>query len=453
MAGRTPQGNRQQGNSNSSARVLTASLVGTGIEFYDFYIYATAASLVFGPLFFPASSPSAQLLAAYASFGLAFLARPLGASLFGHFGDRIGRKSTLVASLLLMGGSTTAIAFLPTYETAGWLAPLMLCILRVGQGLGLGGEWGGAALLAVENAPPGWRARFGMFPQLGAPVGFIAANGLFLILGLTLSAEEFREWGWRIPFLLSAVLVGLGLWIRLKLAETPAFEAAIAEKAPPRIPLVALMRHHWRETLAGTFTAVACFAIFYIATAFALGYGTTTLGYPRETFLSVQLGAILFLAVGILLSGWLSDRTDTRLILMAGCLGTIPAGLLLSTFIGSGSLILIFFYLSLALLLMGFVYGPLGDWLPGLFPPQVRYTGASVAFNVGGILGGALAPIISQWLADNGGLFWVGVYLSAAAAVSFAALWIAGRGRSEQFSIEARPKSLNANSDFRIDER
>ena len=420
----------------SNKRILTASLVGTGVEFYDFYIYATAASLVFGPLFFPKSDPGLQLLQSYLTFGLAFLARPLGASLFGHFGDRIGRKSTLVASLLLMGGSTMLIAFLPTYETAGWLAPLLLCTLRVGQGLGLGGEWGGAALLAVENAPPGWRARFGMFPQLGAPVGFIAANGLFLILGLTLTAEDFMAWGWRIPFLLSAILVGLGLWVRLRLTETPAFRAAIAKKPPPRVPLVTLLRHYGRQTLAGTFAVVACFAIFYVATAFALGHGTMNLGYPRETFLAVQLGAILSLAAGILLSGWLSDRFDPRLVLMAGCIVTIPAGLLLSAFLASGSLVLVFAYLSLILLLMGFVYGPLGDWLPGLFPAQVRYTGASVAFNVGGIVGGGLAPIASQWLAEAYGLFWVGAYLTLAAAISLTALWLAGESRSqEEFPI------------------
>ena len=207
----------------ANRRVLLASLVGTSVEFYDFYIYATAAALVFGPLFFPATSPSMQLLASYASLGVAFVARPVGAWAFGHYGDRIGRKSTLVASLMLMGASTLLIAFLPTYQTAGWLAPLLLCILRFGQGFGLGGEWGGAALLAVENAPPGWHGRFGMVPQLGAPVGFIAANGLFLLLGATMTGQQFIDWGWRVPFLLSIVLVGLGLWVRLKLSETPAF--------------------------------------------------------------------------------------------------------------------------------------------------------------------------------------------------------------------------------------
>ena len=411
-----------QGVQPSSRRVLFASLVGTAVEFYDFYIYATAAALVFGPLFFPSESASAQLMAAYASFGLAFIARPLGASVFGHFGDRIGRKSTLVASLMLMGGSTLLIAFLPTYQMAGWIAPLLLCILRFGQGFGLGGEWGGAALLAVENAPPGWRARFGMFPQLGAPVGFIAANGLFLLLGIFLTPDQFRDWGWRLPFLASALLVALGLWVRLKLTETPAFAAAMAEAPPPRVPLAELFRRHLRETVAGTFAVVACFAIFYLATAFALGYGTTTLGYSRERFLGVQLGAILFMAGGIIAAGWLSDVYNPRRILMWGCVGTIPTGLLLAPMMGSGSLILVFLFLALALTLMGFVYGPLGAWLPGLFPARVRYTGASMAFNVGGILGGALAPMVAQTLADRGGLFPVGLYLAAAGLVSLIGL-------------------------------
>jgi MFS family permease len=404
------------------ARVLVASLVGTAVEFYDFYIYATAAALVFGPLFFPLGSPSVQLLAAYASLGVAFIARPVGAAVFGHFGDRIGRKSTLVASLLLMGGSTLLIAFLPTYQTAGWLAPLLLCVLRFGQGFGLGGEWGGAALLAVENAPPGYRARFGMFPQLGAPVGFIAANGLFLLLGSILTEEQFVAWGWRIPFLLSAILVGVGLWVRLKLTETPAFSAALSEAPPPKVPIAELFRNHIGATLAGTFSVVACFAVFYLATAFALGYGTTTLGYDRESFLAVQLGAILFMALGIVLAGIASDRTTSRRVLIAGCVGSVGVGLLMAPLFGSGSLFLIWLFLSLALFAMGFLYGPLGAYLPQLFPARVRYTGASLTFNVGGILGGALAPIFAQALAETGGLFFVGLYIAGAALISIVAL-------------------------------
>ncbi len=415
----------------STRRVLMASLVGTSVEFYDFYIYATAASLVFGPLFFPAESQSAQLMAAYASFALAFIARPLGASVFGHFGDRIGRKSTLVASLMLMGGSTLAIAFLPTYETVGWVAPLLLCILRFGQGFGLGGEWGGAALLAVENAPPGWRGRFGIFPQLGAPVGFIAANGLFLLLGMFLTEEDFLAWGWRLPFLASALLVILGLWVRLKLTETPAFAEAMEKAPPPRVPLATLFRRHLRETMAGTFAVVACFAIFYISTAFALGYGTTAGGIEREAFLGIQLGAILFLAVGILLSGWWSDRASPRKVLIWGCIGTIPAGLVFGPALGSGSPLAIFAALALALFLMGFVYGPLGAWLTGLFPTQLRYTGSSVAFNAGGIMGGALAPIVAQALVNGFGIGTVGLYLSVAALTSLLSLLLLDRSEAK----------------------
>lgn len=405
-----------------AARVLTASLVGTAIEFYDFYIYATAASLVFGPLFFPAESASAQLMSSYATFAIAFIARPVGAVAFGHFGDRIGRKSTLVWSLMLMGGSTLAIAFLPTYAQAGWIAPLLLCILRFGQGLGLGGEWGGAALLAVENAPPGWKARFGMFPQLGAPVGFILANGLFLILGLVLTTDDFIAWGWRIPFLASAVLVIVGLWIRLKLTETPAFQAVLQRERPPSVPLGELFRDYWKATLGGTFGVVACFCIYYIATAFALGYGTTALGYPREMFLQIQLVAILFMAGGIVWAGYWSDAKTPRRVLSVGCFLGVGAGFLLAPMMGSGNLVQVGGFLAILLLLMGFVYGPLGAWLPGLFPARVRYTGVSVAFNVGGVIGGGFTPIAAQILAEQGGLPLVGAYLSAAAGLSLCAL-------------------------------
>ncbi len=377
----------------SARRILFASLVGTSVEFYDFYIYATAASLVFGPLFFPAESPSAQLLSAYASLGLAFLARPLGAWLFGHYGDRIGRKSTLVASLLLMGSSTTLIAFLPTYQMIGWVAPFLLCVLRFGQGIGLGGEWGGAALLAVENAPPHKRGRYGMFPQLGAPVGFIAANGLFLILGLLLTQDQFMDWGWRLPFLGSAVLVLMGLWVRLKLTETPAFRQAMEQAEPPKVPIAELFRDHLGPTFAGTFAAIACFATYYLATAFALGYATKTLGVPKETFLSIQIGAILFMALGIALAGWWSDLRTPRYVLIAGCFGTIVTGMLLGPMFTGGALTLIAGWLALSLFMMGFVYGPLGAFLPSLFPPRVRYTGASMTFNIAGILGASRPKI------------------------------------------------------------
>ncbi len=410
-----------------TARVLLASLVGTSVEFYDFYIFATAASLVFGPLFFAPSSPSAQLIWSYAIAGAAFFVRPLGGALFGHFGDRVGRKSTLVASLLLMGISTALIAFLPTFATAGYWAPALLCLLRVGQGLGLGGEWSGAALLAVENAPPGMRGRFGMVPQLGAPVGFIMANGFFLLLGAMLSPAQFTAWGWRVPFVASAVLVALGLWVRLNLAETAVFAHAMAEAPPPRVPIGIVLRDHLGRTVAGVLGAVVCFALYYLATAFALGYGTTTLGYPRQAFLEVQLVAILFMAAGIVLAGWLADRHDPRRVLIWGCLGTIVTGLILAPLLGSGSLAAVFVFLAIALTAMGFVYGPLGAWLPSLFPPRVRYTATALAFNIGGVIGGALTPAVAAAMAVRGGLAPVGLYLAGAAVLSLIGLVWAGR--------------------------
>jgi MFS family permease len=406
----------------SPKRILGASMVGTAVEFYDFYIFGTAASLVFGPLFFPQASAEAQLLQSWLTFSVAFIARPIGALVFGHFGDRIGRKSTLVASLLIMGLSTFLIAFLPGYESVGWVAPLLLCLLRFGQGFGLGGEWGGAALLAVENAPPGKRARYGMVPQLGAPIGFIASNGLFLLLGLWLSDEQFQRWGWRIPFLASALLIAIGLWVRLRLTETPAFEASLAEAPPPRIPIVEVMRNHPKEIFGGTFAAMTCFAIFYLATVFALGYGTTKLGIARDVFLTLQLLAIPFLALGILASGWLADIYSPRKVLMVGCVGTIAASFLTEPWLGQGSIWQICAYMATILYMMGFVYGPLGAWLPGLFPAHVRYTGASIGFNVGGILGGAFLPAIAASLTAAGGLTWVGYYLASVALISLIAL-------------------------------
>ncbi|NBW75183.1 MAG: MFS transporter [Sphingomonadaceae bacterium] len=378
------------------ARILTASLVGTAVEFYDFYIYATAAALVFGPLFFPSSDPATGVMLSFMSFGIAFFARPVGAIAFGHFGDRIGRKSTLVASLLLMGGSTLLIAFLPTYAMVGWVAP---------------------ALLAVENAPPGWTARFGAAPQLGAPVGFLAANGLFLLLGLWLTDAEFNAWGWRLPFLFSAVLVIIGLWVRLKIGETPAFQEALAKAPPHNMPLWEL-RRHLGPLLVGSAGVIACFAIFYLATAYALAQGTTTFGYPRETFLAVQLGANTFLALGIVLAAIHADRTSPGRTLLLGALATVALGIAFGPGLSSGMLPVIFVTLASALLVMGFVYGPLGSWLPTLFPVGVRYSGISVAFNAGGIVGGALTPLAAQWLSGHGMGAQAGLLLSVAGVIT-----------------------------------
>ncbi|OYX46462.1 MAG: MFS transporter, partial [Sphingomonas sp. 32-66-10] len=320
------------------------------------------------------------------------------------------------------GLSTTLVAFLPTYEMAGWVAPFALCVLRFGQGFGLGGEWGGAALLAVENAPPGWRARFGSAPQMGAPAGFIAANGLFLLLLSWMSPAEFADWGWRIPFALSAALVLVGLWVRLKLGETPEFKASLAEAPPAKVPLGEVVGRHGGVLIGGTLGAVCCFATYYIATAFLLGWGTKSLGYAMSDFLGVQLVAILFMAAGIYLAAWAADaRWDPRRVLAGGCVMVAASGFVIAPLMGAG-LGGVFAFLALLLFAMGFVYGPLSAWLTDLFPARVRYTGVSMAFNVAGVIGGGLTPVIAQKLAMDAGLAPVGWYLSAAAALSLVAL-------------------------------
>ncbi len=408
---------------NSTSRVATASFIGTAIEFYDFYVYATAAALVIGPVFFPQTDGTAQMLSAFLTFGIAFLARPLGSILFGHFGDRIGRKSTLVASLLLMGICTTLIGVLPGYATIGAWAPFLLCLLRFGQGLGLGGEWGGAALLATENAPEGKRAWFGMFPQLGPSIGFLAANGLFLLLAMTLSDEQFRSWGWRIPFLLSAALVMVGLYVRLKLEETPIFANAVARQERVKMPLVELFSRYWAPVLLGSLAMVVCYALFYISAVFSLSYGVANLGYSRETFLGLLCFAVLFMAAATPLAAWASDRFGRKPVLVLGGVLALLSGFTMEPLLGHGSTAGVALFLCLELLLMGITFAPMGALLPELFPTHVRYTGASAAYNLGGIVGASAAPFFAQKLVAMGGLSWVGGYVSGAAALSLIAIF------------------------------
>ncbi|KXJ32780.1 MULTISPECIES: MFS transporter [Pseudomonas] len=407
---------------NSPTRVATASFIGTAIEFYDFYVYATAAALVIGPVFFPQGSGMAQTLSAFITFGIAFLARPLGSLLFGHFGDRIGRKSTLVASLLLMGISTTLIGLLPGYASIGVWAPILLCLLRFGQGLGLGGEWGGAALLATENAPPGKRAWFGMFPQLGPSIGFLMANGLFLALALLLDDEQFRAWGWRIPFLLSALLVVVGLYVRLSLHETPVFAEAMARREKLRLPMVETFGKHGKAVLLGALSMVVCYALFYISTVFSLSYGVKNLGYSRQEFLGLLCIAVLFMALATPLSAWLADRFGRKPVLAVSAIAALLSGFAMEPLLTHGSSQAVGLFLALELFLMGMTFGPMGALLPEIFPTQVRYTGASAAYNLGGILGASLAPYAAQQLVEAGGLSWVGGYVSAAAAISLVAV-------------------------------
>lgn len=419
---------------NSTSRIALASFIGTAIEFYDFYIYATAAALVIGPVFFPESSPSAQALQSFATFGIAFVARPIGALLFGHFGDRIGRKSTLVFSLILMGVATTLIGLLPGYAAIGFWAPLLLCIFRLAQGLGLGGEWGGAALLATENAPKGKRALFGMFPQLGPSVGFLMSNGVFLCVTLLLTNEQFFAWGWRIPFVFSAVLVIIGLYIRLKLVESPIFTKALETKQQVKMPMVNMFKYHWQALTLGSFSMVGCYTLFYITTAFLLQYGTKFLGIPKGSFLGFLCIAIVFMAIATPISAYLSDKYGRKPVLIIGLLCTALSGTVMTQFMASGSDLLIVSFLSLELFLMGIVFAPMGALLPEIFPTNVRYTGSSAAYSIGGILGASIAPIIANYLVDKGSLTWVGYYVSAAALISVLATVMIKETKDSDFS-------------------
>ncbi|MBI1175291.1 MAG: MFS transporter [Sideroxydans sp.] len=418
-------------SSQPTTRIAFASFIGTAIEFYDFYIYGLAVAMVIGPLFFPHDDPAVQKLNAFLTFGIAFLARPLGSLLFGHFGDRIGRKTTLVASLLVMGISTTLVGVLPGYELAGWAAPALLCLLRFGQGIGLGGEWGGAALLAAEYAPQGKRGWFGMFPQLGPPVGFLLAVGSFLLLSQFLDDAQFRAWGWRVPFLASAVLVMLGLYIRLKLTETPVFARALATQPPVKLPLAQLLSRHFVPLLLGALSIVVCYALFYISTVFALSYGVGTLHIPRPQFLLMLCVAVLFMAAATPLAAIAGDRYGRRPVLLVAGSAALLSGFLLAPMLGSGSPLQITVFLSLELFLMGATYAPMGALLPELFPTRVRYTGAGAAYNLGGILGASLAPYLAQQLVLHGGLAWVGGYISVAAAISLLAVLLMRETRDE----------------------
>jgi metabolite-proton symporter len=406
---------------NPTARILIASLIGTTIEFFDFYIYATAAVLVFPKLFFPNNDPALATLQSLATFALAFFARPIGAAIFGHYGDRVGRKTTLVAALLTMGPSTVAIGLLPGYNSIGIFAPILLALFRFGQGLGLGGEWGGAVLLATENAPKGKKALYGMFPQLGAPIGFMFSSGTFLLLGKFLNDQQFMSFGWRIPFIASAVLVFVGLYVRLKLTETPDFLKVVENNERVRLPMSAVVTKHTSPLLLGTVAAITTFMLFYLMTVFALSWGTSSLNYPRASFLTAQLISVIFFGLGIPVSSLLADRYGRGNMLIASSILIFLFGLFFSSLFHSDALVRTTIFLCTGMLLMGLTYGPLGTALSEIFPPSVRYTGASLAFTLAGIFGASLAPYLGTWLAKNYGLPYVGYYLSIAAFLTLTA--------------------------------
>ena len=417
---------------NSLQHVLFGSLIGTTIEFFDFYIYANAAVLVFPQLFFPGTDKTTSVLQSLATFSIAFFARPIGSAVFGHYGDKIGRKTTLVVALLTMGFSTVCIGFLPSYASVGIIAPILLMMCRFGQGVGLGGEWGGAVLLAIENAPAHKRAWFGMFPQLGAPIGLLLSGGTFLILTNSLNPEDFMEYGWRIPFIASSLLVLVGFYIRLKITETTAFENAKQEQKEVKIPFVTLLKSYRKELLFGTFAAVTTFVVFYLMTVFMLNWNTKELKFSNKEALLMQLFSVLFFAAFIPMSAVIADKIGRRKMLIYASLAIAIFGLFFSAFLNSGSTILVTFFLCLGMALMGFTYGPIGTFLSELFPTTVRYSGASLTFNLAGIIGAAFAPMIAIWIAANYGLTFVGYYLSAAALISVISLLVISK-KEHQF--------------------
>jgi metabolite-proton symporter len=407
---------------NSLKHILFGSLIGTTIEFFDFYIFANAAVLVFPQLFFPGSDSTTSTLESLATFSIAFLSRPLGSAVFGHYGDKVGRKVTLVVALLTMGISTVSIGFLPSYASIGIAAPLLLMLCRFGQGVGLGGEWGGAVLLAIENAPPNKRAWYGMFPQLGAPIGLLLSGGTFLLLTDNMSSADFMDYGWRIPFIASSLLVIVGFHIRLKITETPAFENSKVEQQEVKVPFFTLLKSYKNQLIFGTFAAITTFLVFYLMTVFTLSWATSDLGFTKRDALLIQLFSVLFFALFIPISALVADKIGRRKMLILTTIAIAVFGFFFSYFLNSGSTFLVTAFVCMGMSLMGFTYGPLGTFLSELFPTTVRYSGASLTFNMAGILGAAFAPMIAIWLATHYSLTYVGFYLTIAACISLFSL-------------------------------
>jgi len=412
-------GNASTPARNSTFHILVASLIGTTIEFFDFYVFAIAASLLFPKLFFPAIDPAAALLSSFAVFAAAFFARPLGSIIFGHFGDKIGRKATLVAALLCMGISTVAIGLLPTYQNIGWVAPLLLTLCRFGQGFGLGGEWGGAVLLATENAPPGKRGWYAMFPQLGAPIGLILSVGTFWLMWTFLSDVQRYTWGWRVPFLASILLIIVGLWVRLSISETPEFKRAIERSERVRLPILDVFMKYPRTLFLGTFSAMTTFTLFYLFSAYLLSYTAGHMKLPFEKALEVQMAGAVFFAVLIPFAGKISDKIGRRQLMIIVTLFIGVFSFTIPYFLSQG-LWGVFALSVTGLGLMGLSYGPIGAVLASPFPVTIRYSGASMAFNLAGIVGASFAPYIAEKLVQNFGTTYLGYYLLFCSFISLA---------------------------------
>lgn len=418
---------------NDPLKVALASMVGTAIEFFDYYIYAAAAVLVFNTQFFHSGDPLSDDLLSLSTLALAFFARPIGSALFGHFGDKIGRKKTLVASLVLMGGSTVVIGLLPTYSQIGIWAPILLCICRVGQGIGLGGEWGGAALVATENAPEGKRAWYGTFPQLGAPIGLFVANATFFLVSYFWGQQALVEWAWRIPFISSLALVLVGLYVRLTLHESHVFIEAEEKGKKLKAPVSVVFTKHFKPMVIGTFIMVATYSLFYIMTAFAQAYSRTPatlseagypmgLGIPANTFTGLLLMSAIVFAIFISISGLYADKIGRRKWLIWTTVSILIFALCMPLFLGNGTPTSVFAFLVIGMALMGMTFGPMAALLPELFPTEVRYSGASLAYNIASIIGATIAAMISLKINALYGLMGVGIYLAINAFLTLLAL-------------------------------
>ncbi|SOY49324.1 putative transporter protein, MFS family [Cupriavidus taiwanensis] len=403
----------------SVARVAGASLAGTTLEFYDHFIYGSAAALVFPKLFFPQSDPLTATLLSFASYGVAFVARPLGAAIFGHFGDKMGRKSILIITLLMMGLATFGIGLLPTYAAAGALAPLLLVLLRVVQGLALGGEWGGAAIMVNELDPEGKRRGIlGSLVQLAAPIGLLLANGIFALVTWQVSEEAFLSWGWRVPFLLSALLVGVGLYIRANVRESGMFEKLEESHAEARAPIMEVLRNYKKQLLIAFGARLGGDIAFYVFTLFLLYFVPTKLGLPKSIALNAVLLGALAQILFIPIAGLLADRIGRRPVLMIGGIGGALWAFAFFAMVKTGSPALIMLASFVGMVLVSFMFSPLASFLPELFATRVRVTGASLGFQFAGVFGGALAPLIAVGLLDRfGNTMPVALYLAAVCAL------------------------------------
>ena len=402
--------------------VILASMMGTAIEFFDFYAYGTASAAYFPKVFFPQMTPLLATLLSLLTFGVAFVARPVGSFVFGHFGDRLGRKKTLVVSLLVMGVATVAIGFIPGYQSIGVGGALLLCLCRFVQGIGLGGEWSGAVLVATENAPADKRALYGAFPEVGAPIGFFICNGLFYVLEKMLTPAQMMSFGWRVPFWASSVLVVIGLYVRHRLQETPLFKLAQERDNTTRSPLKVVFKENWREILKGTFLMGATYAMFFTLTTWSLSFATTALGFSHSEFLLLLMAAIVEFAVLIMTTSVLADKVGRKKVLMTASVALVVFSLVFPYFLeGQHNMVGMLLFLGLGFVVMGTLYGPVGAVLPELFPTKVRYSGAGITYNLAAVIGAAVAPTITTWLIATFGLHYAGMYMFVLAVVSVVA--------------------------------